>query len=750
MFFDHPTTDHTLELDPDSGLPVAVGSASSVGLRVVLRTEVEVVTGGVEQRSPTGGLDYLDTSSHRRVRRTGDATILEGTDARCVVVPVDIDGLRASLRYRFNRYGPAMSFGLMLAGPEAVVVRDVKMNAVAILDDGSGSDASWELTAPGNTLDGRVPLDRLRAEVGISPLGGLRGSSSLVHLQPASSGPAVAFWFDNDTEIPQLSISGLGPRELSWALHTNFAADLAHAAGCEIALLSVDLGCARWDQFPPTFATWLRARGLSTPGDPPAWISGAMIYEAQVGFSVFERVHRYAPYPEVPDLVADLDRIRAFGFTVIQLMPRQPYPSYNIHDYADIDVTYGPADEVRALVAACHQRGMKIIFDVLLHGVLDQESIGAAADGVRSGPFAALIDDGTSDSFSTDVNDWSNYLVAWSRHILDFEPYWKASSPPVSPLIAEHPEWFSRTSSGDIAGVYTKAFDARNRSWQRYFSVAMCSFVHQLDIDGFRFDAPTYNDFANWAPWARSRAGASALACTGLFERLRPELRAIKPDLLLYTEPSGHALRRSMDLNYNYDEQWLVTAIAGGADPTPWTVRSAKGLATWMRDRDAVLPPGSMTAHHIDSHDTFWWPSWGKKWRREQFGRDQFRLLALIFAALPGPYMMFAGGEEGIEDLLPEFADLKGDSVWRDGASFWWCGPDVPDEVFGLTRSIGMTSVSVAVNFADAPASCDDPVEGDASLLFSVGTARTGQQTRRVELGPYSALVVRRVRSSGE
>ena len=123
---------------------------------------------------------------------------------------------------------------------------------------------------------------------------------------------------------------------------------------------------------------------------------------------------------------------------------------------------------------------------------------------------------------------------------------------------------------------------------------------------------------------------------------------------------------------------------------------------------------------------------------------------ALIFAALPGPYMMFAGGEEGIEDLLPEFADLKGDSVWRDGASFWWCGPDVPDEVFGLTRSIGMTSVSVAVNFADAPASCDDPVEGDASLLFSVGTARTGQQTRRVELGPYSALIVRRVRSSGE
>ena len=60
--------------------------------------------------------------------------------------------------------------------------------------------------------------------------------------------------------------------------------------------------------------------------------------------------------------------------------------------------------------------------------------------------------------------------------------------------------------------VYTKAFDARSDSWKNYFIDSMQYLVVELGIDGFRFDAPTYNDFYNWAPWARYRAGASALA----------------------------------------------------------------------------------------------------------------------------------------------------------------------------------------------------------------------------------------------
>ena len=132
-------------------------------------------------------------------------------------------------------------------------------------------------------------------------------------------------------------------------------------------------------------------------------------------------------------------------------------------------------------------------------------------------------------------------------------------------------------------------------------------------------------------------------------------------------------------------------------------MKNAKGLARWMSDRDALLPRGSITGHHIDSHDTFWWPTWGKKWRREQFTAEQFRLLTVIFGSLPGPFMMFTGGEQGIEDLLPLLRALKDRPEWRGGAVSWWTDDEVPDAVFGLTRSLGGESTTVLANFAGVP-----------------------------------------------
>ena len=698
-------------------------------------SELEVEVGGTERRAATGGLEYSDTVRLRDSACTGRPRLQETPQGQTWRVPIAFGDVSAELLYRFNRYGPAVSFGLDFVGEQPVVVRNVVLRLGVDLGGGE-----WVVNAAGNGLGSSTPLAAITSPVGVSPIGGLRGSNALVHLQSGERRPAVAIWFDNDVEIPEIALQARSSDSFTSTLTTFFAADLTRTSSNELQLLSIDIIAPQWTQFPPLFEGWLRSRGLTSPAAPPDWAKAAMMYEAQIGFSVFAGAHRYQPYPEISDLTADLDRIASLGFTVIQLMPRQPYPSYNIHDYWDIDVSYGPRELLIALVEECHRRGLRIILDVLLHGVLDHESIGAAADGVRSGPLAELVASETKDSFGGDVNDWNDYLIAWSRHILDFEPYWREGSPTVSPLIEEHPEWFERDSAGQVIGVYTKAFDARSRSWQTYFTDAMCFLMKELDIDGFRFDAPTYNDFPNWADWSRGRAGSSALACVGLFERLRPVVKNIKSDSLLYTEPSGHALRRSMDLNYNYDEQWLVTALTDPALSNPWGVGTAKGLACWMRDRDAMLPAGSMTAHHIDSHDTFWWPSWGQKWRREQFTGAQFRLLTTIFGSLPGPFMMFTGGEAGIEDLLPLLAGLKQRPVWQDGCSSWWSHPETPESIFGLTRSLGVQSVSVVANFADSTTRVAIPenptLEG---VLFTIGKDPTFEDGA-VVFGPYSGV----------
>ncbi len=699
MIVQHSEYQHQLELDDTTGLPKAVilgGTQRRIELHDV---QMFLTVAGNEVRSATGGIDYEGAYPISAITIDGSAQWSSSLVGDKCSVPIKIGEVSAKLEFLFRRHGAAITFGVVLVGDpnSKLLIRNLTVGG-----DLHFATGKWLLNAPGNGIARDTPFGKVSTWTGISAIGGLRGSSAVLHF--ANGQDCAALWFRHELEVSDIRIKSETENVLSLEINTNFAGDLGRISSAGIDLFDLDLRVPAFQDFPELFQTWLRLTGHTTPQNPPAWIGGASIYEAQVGVSVFYPDHRYEPYADIAALTCDLERIATLGFNVIQLMPRQPYPSYNVHDYWDVQTSFGDLEQMRLLVSECHARGIKIILDVLLHGVLDQESIAAAADGVRGGPYAKLVSSATADSFSSDVGEWSDYLIAWSRHIIDFEPYWKAGSPPVSPLIAEHPDWFFRDSHGNVAGIYTKAFDARNPEWQAYFIDAMKFLLSDLQIDGFRFDAPTYNDFPNWADWARHRASLSTLACIPLFERLRPALKTINPESLMYTEPSGILLRRSMDLNYNYDEQWLVTAISEPDSPRAWGVRNARGLARWIQDRDAFLPRGSLTAHHIDSHDTFWWPSWGAKWRREQFSVAHVQLLTLIFMSLPGPFMMFTGGEQGIEHVLEALNNLKQETLdWAELKVRWLNSDSLPEDVFGISRSNPQLEIITLVNLGAKP-----------------------------------------------
>jgi hypothetical protein len=733
----HPESDHHLVLDEETGLLTSlIYFGKSTKREVAVSSAINLLIDGSERRAATGGLEYFDTTSiteSKSISKPKQSITNEGIEWR---VEANLGGVLAEYRYALNRKGPGFSASINFFGDQKVLVRNFSLSLTVELP----KDA-WKVQIPGNGLRNLVPIQSVTSGVGVSPLGGLRGSSGLI-LAVSDTHGCIALWPDNRIEIPLVEFAGKGESSFKVNIDSNFGSDLKVVNSVELPILSGDLSVDSWAEFPEIFDGWLRAKSITSPNNPPSWINGSMIYEAQVGFSVFNEKYKYSPYPEVSDLIADLDRVKAMGFTCIQLMPRQPYPSYNIHDYWDIDTSYGPKDLMVELVKQCHSRGIKIILDILLHGVLDKEIIKRAADGVRSGPYAKLVSEDTADSFAADVNDWDNYLIAWSRHILDFEKYWYEGSPAVSHLIAEHPDWFYRDSANNVQGVYTKAFDASNRDWQNYFIDACRFLMTELDVDGFRFDAPSYNDFPNWADWSRGRAGASALGCLGLFERLRPVMKSIKSDSLLYTEPSGHSFRQSMDLNYNYDEQWLVTAICDAKARTPWGIANAKDLAGWFESRNAMLPRGSVTAHHIDSHDTFWWPSWGKKWRREQFTLPQVKLLTTVFATLPGPFMMFSGGEIGIEELLPQISKTKQLLLNGEDGISWWTEEWIPGDVFLQSRNASGKVVIVAANFGDQTQMINDPRFGSAaSILVSAGEQSIHSEGSLC-LPPFSGVIL--------
>lgn len=726
-------TSHWLEIDQETGLLTGLGrEETSHSPFSLIESSISIEYAGTEKRAATGGLEYVGTKTFSTIKKTGEPFYVSTNRGFEWRIPVSLGEIPAEIDYIFNSHGPAFSIHITLQNSN-FLVRNIIFDLKSQLE-GTG----WILNIPGNGLRSDVPLDRVTDAVGVSPLGGLRGSAALVHL--AHEGQSICLWADNDIEIPEVLFKGNSSDNFEINIKSNFGSDLNLIERIEVPILSMDLTPTTFAQLPSIFSAWLRTRGISSPNTPPKWIKSVMIFEAQIGYSVFAEVNKYAPYPEVHNLIDDLDRIAKLGFGCIQLMPKQPYPSYNIHDYRDIDVSYGKREEIQELVNQAHQRGIKVILDVLLHGVLDKEIIKIAADGVRSGEFSQLISAETADSFSADVKDWHNYLIAWSRHIIDFEPYWSAGSPARTHLQDEHPEWFYRNSDGEITGVYTKAFDARSESWREYFIDSMLYLVNELNIDGFRFDAPTYNDFYNWAPWARYRAGASALACTALFEKMRPIFKEVNQEFLFYTEPSGLCLRKSMDLNYNYDEQWLVTSIGNPGSRKQWGIQSVQDLARWIRDRDSLLPLGSMTAHHIDSHDTFWWPTWGKKWRREQFSVSDVRLLTIIFGLLPGPFMMFIGGEDGIEDLLPIISGIKKSHPWALGSAHWWCSSTTPADIFGLTHYFNEEAITVLVNASDSESNfaTEIPVSSNR-ILFTEG--ESSKIAEKIAIPARSAVI---------
>ncbi|MCY7411661.1 MAG: hypothetical protein LH471_01255 [Salinibacterium sp.] len=654
-----------VELDPISALPLRLTRPDEHGLSRSLAVAVLALIDGTEGRGWTGGLRYDDVITIDELVATGPAHRTHRGTSDDYAIPVRFGPMTGRLAYGLRPTAPYVELRLELDADTEVLLRNLRITIEV-----EGDPRSQRLHIPGGAVHRGVSVHELGDEpLGVSPLGGLRGSSAIIGIE--SDGATLTVWPTHEAEISDIVVHRRD-NGVRIEVDTNLAAAIGPENSVAVPVFTLDLQAMGLDELRSQWPDWASRLGLTTPPVKPTWADGACIYEVQIGTSHFWGGHSYTRYAEIAELTRDLDRVQALGFTVIQLMPRQPYPSYNVHDYADISTSYGDERQLIELVQLAHERGVRVIIDVLLHGVVDNESVDMALAGIAEGPLAARLDEVTADSFRSDLSDPTNYSIAWSRHIRDFAEHWKGGSPARTPLQDAHPDWFSRDSAGNVTGVYTKAFDARNAEWQRYFRDAMINLVRTLDIDGFRFDAPTYNNFSNWSGWARARARLSPLGCGSLFVDLRRDIKNEKPDALMYTEPSGHLLRRSMDLNYNYDEQWLVTALMNPAEANPRGVTSARQLMQWMLDRDAFLPMGSRTAHHIDSHDTFWWPQWGAKWRREQFGIEAVRALTVTFMALDGPYMMFTGGEQGIEHELKMMGSLRSEAAgfWSTPATF--------------------------------------------------------------------------------
>jgi maltose alpha-D-glucosyltransferase/alpha-amylase len=114
-------------------------------------------------------------------------------------------------------------------------------------------------------------------------------------------------------------------------------------------------------------------RAATMPENDPLWYKDAIIYEVHVR-AFFDSAGN--GQGDFPGLTQKLDYLQDLGITAIWLLPFYPSPlkddGYDIADYTSINTQYGKLDDFRAFLDAAHERGLKVITELVLNHTSDQ------------------------------------------------------------------------------------------------------------------------------------------------------------------------------------------------------------------------------------------------------------------------------------------------------------------------------------------------------------------------------------------
>ena len=112
---------------------------------------------------------------------------------------------------------------------------------------------------------------------------------------------------------------------------------------------------------------------MSRPDASPAWWKSAVVYQ------IYPRSFADSDgdgIGDLPGIAAHLDHLAALGVDVVWLSPIYPSPQddngYDISDYEDVDPVFGSLADFDALLAAVHQRGMKLVMDLVVNHSSDE------------------------------------------------------------------------------------------------------------------------------------------------------------------------------------------------------------------------------------------------------------------------------------------------------------------------------------------------------------------------------------------
>ncbi|HKR56404.1 MAG TPA: alpha-amylase family glycosyl hydrolase [Gemmatimonadales bacterium] len=341
----------------------------------------------------------------------------------------------------------------------------------------------------------------------------------------------------------------------------------------------------------------------------PRWLHGATCYE------VFVRSFFDSNGDGVGDLnglTSKLDYIKGLGVRCIWLMPVAESPSYHGYDvsnYYKVEPAYGTNDDFKRMVAAAHQRGLKIIVDMVLNHSSDRHPYFQAAIHDTTSPYRSWYIFSKTDGGK---GPWG--APAWHKSPVYDEYYYGIFYSGMPDLNYNTPA--VRAEGMKIADFWTK----------------------QMGVDGFRLDAVQY----------LMEDGPCLKDCVGTHQYLREygkHLHAINPN----TYAVGEVWDPVDTLLTYYPDQLTSYFTFAPSDSLLWSVkRDTVGglLDTYLRLQSAIPDQryGTLQRNHDETRTL------------TILGGDLVgaRLSVTLLLTLPGEPYVYYGEELGMSGDKPD------------------------------------------------------------------------------------------------
>ncbi len=340
---------------------------------------------------------------------------------------------------------------------------------------------------------------------------------------------------------------------------------------------------------------------------------------------------------DLPGIIGRLDYlVETLGVEAVWLSPFYPSPladfGYDVADYCGVDPLFGDLGDFDRLLAAAHERGLRLVVDLVPNHTSDRHPWFLESRSSRHSPrrnWYVWRDPGPG---GAPPNNWQSMFggPAWEWDATTGQYY-------LHSFLAEQPD-----------------LDWRNPAVQTAMHGVM-RFWLDRGVDGFRIDVADFlmkdpelgDDPPPAAPVSDTEADGDVPAT--LRSRAHPDIHGVFREIRALLDDYGPQ-RLAIGEIHEYD--WARWASYYGSDdelhlPFNFSMLHARWRADGFRRRvealEASLPPGAWPNYVLGNHD--------EPRLAGRFGEGPSRVAAMLLLTLRGTPTLYYGDELGLPEL---------------------------------------------------------------------------------------------------